>query len=104
MSVEHYCCMPVNTELWILSSTLSPDWCQPLLGGCSGHLYKQLSVLICTCRFFNVHCCTHYSLSLYSATGNRDRNPVYYAAMAGKHEIVEYLLSITGVSPDSETV
>ena len=40
MSVEHYCCMPVDMELWILSSTLSPDWYQPLLGGCSRHSYE----------------------------------------------------------------
>ncbi|CAI8010958.1 Ankyrin-1 [Geodia barretti] len=32
-----------------------------------------------------------------------DKTPLYYAAKAGKHEIVAYLLSINEVSPDSET-
>ena len=39
-----------------------------------------------------------------SVEGKEDKTPLYYAAMAGKHEIVAYLLSITGVSPDNKTV
>ncbi|CAI8010942.1 Ankyrin-1 [Geodia barretti] len=35
--------------------------------------------------------------------GEEDKTPLYYAAKAGKHEIVAYLLSINEVSPDSET-
>ena len=40
----------------------------------------------------------------HSVEGKEDKTPLYYAAMAGKHEIVAYLLSITGVSPDNKTV
>ena len=44
-------------------------------------------------------------MTLFCREGeNRDESPVYHAAGAGKDEIVEYLLSINGVSPDSETV
>ena len=41
---------------------------------------------------------------LHSMEGEEDKTPLYYAAKAGKHEIVAYLLSINEVSPDSETV
>ena len=49
----------------------------------------------------------NFGISIYTlhrTEEEEDKTPLYYAAMAGKHEIVAYLLSINEVSPDSETV